>query len=161
MTPSEASEHRTLFIESANAQCMVILGVTPTGEVNIEQVYDAITGAQIDTEIDIEVIMNAIEIEQWAFDNDEDVMRPVTCLFIEEGNRRYEVVVGMTNNNELVPVAIRDAITLCEVAEEDLPEGPRFTEAIRMWQWSVNHDPDNIDDRQMNINFIEKEGGDG
>jgi len=155
MTPSQPNQQQILLIEKDNVQYEVLVGVMPTDDIVIIGVRDAVTKQKVESSVITESdICNAVEMLEWAFDNDPDIVdgpKPVTRLFLEQADRHYEIVVGQTKERKLVPLGIRNAINHNELCDDEMPDMSRFVEAVRLWQWAESEDG-----RNLNINY----GGD-
>jgi len=169
MTPSQPTNQQSLFIEKGRRQYEILIGEAENSIV-LMGLRDAITREEVEDPMVIvtpEEVQEALKILEWAFENDPEIVdgpQPVTRLFIEEatqyGARQFEVVVGQTAEHQLVPLGIRDAISLNELNEDEMPPMRRFVDAVKMWAWASAYDPDNPNGA-LNINFVENGEGDG
>ena len=164
MTPSQPVEQQTLFIEKNDRRYEVLIGQNVENEqvLVVMGIRDAITEENVEPGvIDESDIKEAWTLLAWAFENDPDIVdgpQPVTRLFIEEGDRHFEVVVGKTKEHQLVPLGIRDAISHNGLDEYEMPSMDRFTDAVKMWAWASANDPDN-ENEPLDINFVEGDDG--
>ena len=165
MTPSQPTDQQVLVIEKDDRRYEVLIGQNESdGQVMlvVMGVRDAITRKSVGPGvIDEKDINDAWALLVWAFENDPEIVdgpQPVTRLFIEEGDRHFEVVVGKTKESQLVPLGIRNAINHCDLDEDEMPSMDRFTDAVKMWVWASANDPDNQNE-PLNINFVEGDDG--
>lgn len=157
MTPSQPDRQQTLFIEKGTQQYEVLVGLTPTDDMVVMGVRNAITHEGVDPSIIEEAdIRGAFAALEWAFANDPDVVdgpQPVTRLFLEEADRHFEVVVGKTKDEKLVPLGIRNAISHNELRDDEMPDMSRFVEAVQLWAWAVREEG-----KPLTINVVDEDG---
>jgi len=158
MTPSQPNQQQIMLIEKGDVQYEVLVGVTPTDDIVVMGVRNTITQQEVEdpssviTESDIR---GAFELLEWAFNNDPDVVdgpKPVTRLFMEQGDRHFEVVVGQTKDHELVPLGIRNAISHNELRDDEMPDMSRFVEAVQLWQWAERENGTELNINYRNVN---------